>query len=232
MEYEQHKAEDFFEELKLHVGDRLQIEVPSRQHDMKFFTTLIGYVRGLSVLLRTPIVDALPLPMRDGEKLIVRGFSGVETFSFESTVERICLAPFHYLHLSYPHDIRTTTIRHEVRVRVNLPVKVMPAGASTAIQASISNISTAGILIDAAQELGEKDSEIDVSFHFTIQPSDYDAHIETTALIQNVALQDNTSGGFTFQYGVKLLNKLHSSQAILLQNLIYQKLLENHHNLA
>jgi len=231
MENGLHKAEDFFEELKLHVGDRLQIEVPSREHDLKYFTTLVGYAKGLSVLLRTPIVNGLPLPMREGESLIVRGFSGMETFSFEATIERICLGPFHYLHLSYPHAVRTTPIRHEVRVRVNLQVKVTQPGTSKSIDANISNISTSGILIDAAQELGEKDSEINVSFHFTIQPNDYDAHIETTALIQNVTLQDNPSGSFTFQYGVKLL-KLHSSQEILLQNLIYQKLLENHHNLA
>lgn len=231
MENGLHKAEDFFEELKLHVGDRLQIEVPSRRHDLKYFTTLVGYVKGLSVLLRTPIVDSLPLPMRDGEKLVVRGFSGMETFSFDVTIERICREPFHYLHLSYPHTILTTPIRHEVRVRVSLPVKVTPAGANIAIQANISNVSTAGILIDAEEELGGKDGEISVSFHFTIQPNDYDAHIETTALIQRVTLQDNPSGSFTFQYGVKLL-KLHSSQAILLQNLIYQQLLENHHNLA
>lgn len=231
MENGLYKAEDFFEELKLHVGDRLQIETPSRQHDLKYFTTLVGYVKGLSVLLRTPIVNGLPLPMRDGEKLVVRGFSGIETFSFDATVERICLGPFHYLHLSYPTIISATPIRQAVRVRVNLPVKVTPADASNAIHATVSNISTAGILIDAAEELGNKDSEINVSFHCTIQPNDYDAHIETTALIQNVTLQDNPSGNFTFQYGVKLL-KLRSSQAVLLQNLIYQKLLENHHNLA
>ncbi|MFN3397037.1 MAG: flagellar brake protein [Sulfurimicrobium sp.] len=222
---------DLFEELKLHVGDRLQIEVPSRQHDLKYFTTLVGYVKWLSILVRTPLVDSLPLPMRDGEKLIVRGFSGKETFSFDSTIERVCREPFYYLHLSYPDSVSTTTIRHAERVRVNLPVRVTPAGASGAIHATISNISTEGILIDTGEELGKKDEEISVSFHFAIQPNDYDAHIETTALIQNVMLQDNPSGDFTFQYGVKLL-KLHSSQAILLQNLIYQKLLENHHNLA
>lgn len=225
------KVEDFFEELKLHVGDRLQIEPPSPQHDLKYFATLVGYVKGLSVLLRTPIVDGLPLPMCDGEKLVVRGFSGMETFSFDATIERVCLEPFHYLHLSYPNTIRTTPIRHEVRVRVSLPIKVTPAGSSKSIDATIFNISTAGILIDATEELGNKDSEINVSFHFTTQPNDDDAHIETTALIRNVTLQDNPSGSFTFQYGVKLL-KLHSNQAILLQNLIYQKLLENHHNLA
>lgn len=231
MEHEWRKAEAFFEDLKPHVGDRLQIELSSPLHDLKYFTTLVGYVKGLSVLLRTPIVSGLPLPMRDGEKLIVRGFSGMETFTFDTTIERICLEPFHYLHLSYPHTVRTTPIRNEVRVRVNLPVKVTPAGASSAIDATISNISTAGILVEATEELGDKDSEINVSFHCTIQPNDYDAHIETTALIQNVTLQDNPSGSFTFQYGVKLL-ELHSSQEILLQNLIYQKLLENHHNLA
>lgn len=231
MEHDPHKTKDIFEALKLHVGDRMQIEIPSVQHELKYFTTLMGYVKTLSVLLRTPTVNGLPLPMRDGEKLIVRGFSGMETFSFDTTVERICLEPFHYMHLSYPDTISTTPIRHEVRVRVSLPVKVMPTETSNAIHASISNISTAGILIDAEEELGSKNQEISVSFHFTIQPNDYDAHIETTALIQNVALQNNASGSFIFQYGVKFL-QLHSSQAILLQNLIYQKLLENHHNLA
>lgn len=223
--------DDPFEKLKLHVGDRLQIEIPSRRRNLKYFTTLMGYAKGLSVLLRTPIVDSLPLPMRDDEKLIVRGFSGRATFSFDSVIKRICREPFHYLHLAYPQAISTTPIRHEERVRVNLPIKVTPADTSKLIHASISNISTAGIMIDSEEELGEKGTEISVAFRFTIQPNDYDANIETTALIQRVTLEDNPSGSFIFQYGVKLL-KLHSSQAILLQNLIYQKLLEDHHNLV
>lgn len=231
MDQDIHKPAQSFDELKLHIEDRLQIEIPTPQHDLRYFTTLVGYVKGLSVLVRNPVVNGLTMPMRDRERLIVRGFSGVDAFSFDAVVERVCRAPFPYLHLSYPHAIRSTPIRHEVRVKVSLPAKIIPAGGDKAIHATICNISTGGILIDSEEELGGKDHEIGVSFHFTIQPHDYDAHIESKGVIQNMALQDNPSGGFLFQYGVKLLD-LHSSQAILLQNLIYQQLLENPHNLA
>lgn len=222
---------DFFEQLKLHVGDRLQIEIPTQQHDQRYFTTLVGYVSGLSVLVRNPVVKGLTLPMRDDEKLIVRGFSGMETFTFETHVERVCLAPFPYLHLAYPEEIQTTPVRHEVRVKTRIPVKVMPSHADTSLDAIISNMSSGGILIDSEEELGNPQEEIGVSFHITVQPNDYDAHIDTQAVIQNVLMQDHPGRGILFQYGVKLLN-LHSSQAILLQNRIYQQLLEDHHNIA
>lgn len=228
---ESHQVKDFFEALKPHVGDRLQIEIPTRQHDQRHFTTLVGYVHNLSVLVRNPLVNGLPLPMRDNEKLIVRGFSGLEAFSFETRVERVCIAPFPYLHLAFPHTVRITPVRHEVRVKVHLPVKVRTKGGANVIHAHISNLSSGGIQIDSTEELGAINDEIDISFHFTIQPNDYDAHIECPGVILKSSIQEAPSGGFAFQYGLKLQN-LHSSQSILLQNLIYQQLLEDHHNLA
>lgn len=231
MEQDFLKPGHFFEELKLHAGDRLQIEIPTAQHDLRYFTTLVGYVRGLSVLVRTPMANNLPMPMREGETVIVRGFSGLAAFSFECTVVRVCLAPFPYLHLSFPKTIRTTPVRKEVRVKVKLPVKVTAAGSELATHATITNISTAGIQIESEEEFGGKDDEVTVSFRFTIQPNAYDAHLETRGVIQKVTIQDSPEGDIAFLYGVKLLD-LHSSQAILLQNLIYQQLLENHHNLA
>ncbi len=223
--------DDIFERLKLHVGDRLQIELPTPRHEQRYFTSLVGYVSGLSILVRNPIVNGLSLPMRDNETLIVRGFSGIETFSFETAVERVCLSPFPYLHLTYPHTIRTVPVRNEVRVKTSIPVKVRIGQREMPVDAVISNISSGGILIDSEEELGNAHDEIEVSFHITVQPNDYQAHIETRAVIQNAMIQGNPNGGMLFQYGVKLLN-LQSSQAILLQNLIYQSLLEDHHNIA
>ncbi len=226
-----HPGVDLFDHLKLHVGDRLQIEIPSHQHDQRYFTTLVGYVSNLSILVRNPVVHGLTLPMRDNERLIVRGFSGLETFSFETTVERVCLSPFPYLHLAYPHAIRTMPVRNEMRIKTRLPVRISTGQGDTAIEAIISNMSSGGILIDAAEELGKVHDEIGVSFHITVQPNDYQAHIEAQAVIQNTSIRNNPEGEFLFQYGVKLLN-LHSSQAILLQSMIYQALLEDHHNIT
>lgn len=225
------KEDDYFEQLKLRVGDRLQIEVPTPHHDLRYFTSLVGYVNNLSILLRNPVVNGLSLPMREGELLLVRGFSGLKTFSFETTVQRVCLAPFPYLHVSYPHTIRTVPVRHEVRVKTSIPVRVTPGQNGTAVQAIISNISSGGIQIDSTEELGKIHDEIGVSFHITVQPNDYDAHIETQAVIQKVSILEHTESAIGFQYGARLVN-LHSSQAILLQSLIYQALLDDHHNIA
>lgn len=225
------KDGEYFENLKLHPGERIQLEIPSPQHDLRYFTSLIGYVMGLSVLLRTPLVNGLTLPMRDNERVIVRGFSGIDAFSFETTVARVCLSPFPYLHLGFPHAIHVTPIRHEVRVKVHLPVAVSHAGSELPSHGTITNISITGIQIDTEEEFGGKDEEVTISFRFTIHPNSYEAHIQSTGIIQHVTLQTTPSGAIGFQYGVKLQN-LHSSQAILLQNLIYQQLLENYHNLA
>lgn len=231
MDHSYQKRGEFFEELKLYPGDRMQIEIPSPQHDLRYFTSLVGYVKGLSVLLRTPMVNGLTLPMRDDENVIVRGFSGTDTFSFESSVARVCLAPFAYLHLSYPHAIRITPVRHEVRVKVSLPVAIAHRGSEAASHGTVTNLSLTGIQIDSEEEFGAKNDEVTVTFRFTIHPHGYDARIESKGIIQSVALQPAPSGAIGFQYGVKLTG-LHSSQDILLQNLIYQQLLETHRNVA
>lgn len=221
--------DDSFGALKLQTGDRLQIEIPTARHDMRYFTTLIGYARGLSVLVHHPLVNGLPLPMSEGKPLIVRGFSGLDAFSFESAVARVCIAPFRYLHLSYPHVIQTIPVRHEIRARVSLPARISPAGGGEGIAATLSNLSINGILVDSIRELGAKNDEIGVDFSFTIQPNDYEVHIEARGIIQNVAIEHAQTGETSFQYGIKLQN-LHGNQSILIQNLIYQQLLENHHN--
>ncbi|MFL6582671.1 MAG: hypothetical protein ACJ8G2_18175, partial [Burkholderiales bacterium] len=58
-----------FEGTQLPPGERLQMELGSdgNQH----YTTLIGFVPGHSVLVRTPLIQNLPIPVPEGAHVLL-----------------------------------------------------------------------------------------------------------------------------------------------------------------
>src|SRR4029079_10643969 len=100
---------------------RLQLELVTGNARSHYYTTLIGYVPGHSVLIRTPLVQNLPVPVPEGAVVLVRHFSGRHAFTLESRVERVCRSPYPYIHLAYPAQVQQTLIRGALRVSVALP---------------------------------------------------------------------------------------------------------------
>jgi len=222
--------------MRLQVGERVQIELlPPHDHE-RHFTTLIGYLKGQSLLVKTPIVHGLPLPVPDGAMFEVRAFSGSTVFTFRCEVVRVCVSPFAYLHLSFPSLIRGAVIRKSERVRVNIPAKVasMKEGAQEEwLPASIANVGTGGALIESRHELGGPNEAIRVAFSFNIEPDDYEASVSVQAVIQKVtrAAEPDAAGRGFIYYGVQFRD-LQPGQAVVLQNLVDQRLIGTSANLA
>src|SRR5258706_8180261 len=55
-----------FEAMQLHVGERLQLDLTADIARNHYYTTLIGFVPEHTVLVRTPLVQNLPIPMPAG----------------------------------------------------------------------------------------------------------------------------------------------------------------------
>lgn len=225
-----------FDDMHLQAGERVQIELRVGAEQQRLLTTLVGYADGESVLIRTPLANGLPLTLAEGEKVVVRAFSGQTAFAFTSTIQRVCTSPFAYVHLSYPSTVRGAMIRDALRVRANLAAQVtnLRLGVEARpVPAILSDISTAGASLDAYEPLGKEGDVLSLAFTFYIKPHDYDVNLRITAAIQTRREQEEAdpSGRNIIRHGVRFQG-LHASEIILLQNLVYQLMVDDHHNIA
>lgn len=223
-----------FEAAQLHVGERLQIEFADRQSHNHFYTSLIGFLPGHSVLVRTPQVQNVPVPVPEGTTVVVRAFSGRHASAFESRVDRVCRVPYAYLHLAYPSEVRQTTIRGDLRVRVALPGTASDAGKAAGDRVHpvvISDLSISGAQIECEEELGPVGGTLALAFKFTVQPNNYEVKLASAALIQSVRKLQRGKGQEGFSHGVRF-GKLHSTEALLLQSFVHEVLLSDRGRVA
>lgn len=217
--------------MQLHVGDRLQLELLTDSTRSHYYTTLIGYVSGHSVLLRTPQVQSLPIPVREGEPVLVRTFAGRHAYTFESTVGRVCRSPYPYLHLAYPTRVQQTLIRGALRVRVNLTATALNAakkeGDALPSALTIADLSISGALLEAEKSLGDVGETLELAFKFLVQPNNYEVKLATPVSIKSVRKTKRERRlDEVFTHGVRFA-KLRSTEGLLLQSYIQQVLLDD-----
>lgn len=226
-----------FDAMKLQTGERLELEFTGQAGHKPYFSRLIGYLHGQGLIVQTPLLNGLPVPLRDEEQILVRVFSGTRAFAFTSTVVRICVSPFHYLHLSFPTVVQGAEIRKTLRVKVNLAALV--TGGSNVklplpVEAVVADLSIAGALLDAPPGLGEKGDQLKIKFSFFAEPDNKPVDMEAETVIQSTLARKRAEGlapPGLIQYGLAFQG-LHWPEAVLLQNLVYQRLIDSHRNIA
>jgi hypothetical protein len=224
-----------FEAAQLHVGERLQLELANDSSRENYYTTLIGYVPGYSVLIRTPLVQNLPIPVPESTHVVVRAFSGRHAYTLESRIDRVCRSPYPYLHLSYPAQVQQTLIRGALRVRVALPGTV----SSSIVQDDappraivLSDLSVSGAQLETGHSLGEPGEKFGLAFKFVVQPNNYEVKLTTSAQIQSVKKISKLRGSEElFTHGVRF-EKLHATEGLLLQSYVQQVLLSDRSRVA
>lgn len=210
-------------DLRLAVGHRLQIRRPG--HGELTTVRMIGYVRGETLIIKLATAQLTGTDaIGEGEKLEVRGFSGQVAFTFVTTVEQIRFSPYAYCHVRYPDLVQGLRIRHAERVMVNLPVRVEGGHVEgDAMSATIANISINGAMLAAPEPLGNVGDELKLTFRFWVLPSEYEVNMRVDAVVQTVTGPEPDGA---LRHGVRF-KSVRSTESILLQNLIYQRLQED-----
>ncbi len=224
-----------FDDMKLKAESRLQLEPPAQLGRERILVKVIGYLRGASLLVTAPaLANGVRLQLIEGEKVIMRSFSGQNAFAFACTVERACKLPYEYLHLSFPDLIQGVVIRKAARVKTSIIVAVQsinPDSSGEQIPALISNISANGAALDAKRPLGCKGDIINMAFRINLHKIDAFLSIKGTirAVLSGEAA-DISNPGIT-RYGTEFQN-LQPNDMVILQSMIYQQIIENPHNLV
>ena len=213
-----------FEDMRLAVGDRLQIECTARTGVRRAFVRVVGYVEGVSLMVSTPVVAGRRVELVENDPVIVRVFSRQSAFAFRASVLRACRLPFDYLHLSFPTVIQGSVIRKATRVRTQIPVRASsPAGDETG-EGTMLNLSATGALIHTHAALGEQGAI--VQLHFDVLLHEVHSELRIAAEIRNVQQEPDAEGeGLEYHYGVDF-HELVPEDRMKIKSLVYQTIIE------
>ncbi len=222
-----------FDDMRLKVEDKLQLEPPAQLSRERFSVKIIGFLRGISLLVTVPITsNGLRLQLRESEKVIMRSFSGQNAFGFACTIERIIKLPYEYMHLSFPNVIQGLVIRKDPRVKSRIIATVQDSkyDSTGQISALISDISANGVSLDSARPLGDKGDTIRLSFR--VQLHRIDAFLSVKGVIRAVLSVDpaDASSSGLIRHGIEFQD-LQPNDSVILQSMIYQQMIENPHKL-
>ena len=214
-----------FSEMNLQVGDRLEFQLtPSAMHP-RLFTHLIGYEPEQSVLVRTPFQNNLPVNVHEGVQVVIRAFSGTRAFAFLSQVQRMCIAPFLYLHLAYPSEIQYLEIRKNERLPLRLLAETR--ARDTWRPAMLLDLGMGGSLVESTHQLGQPGETVELRISFPVEPILGEIQISVAATILHVEPYHAADALPTYRHGVEFRD-LGKGDSVMLQNFLFRLLLEPH----
>lgn len=212
-----------FDDVRLDIGDTLQLQSQGDSGQSRYYVKLIGYLKGKSIIVSTPTVDGKVLLMREGQAFVVRMFSGKSVYAFSTTIYKVANVPFPHLHLSYPSQVRGLVVRRGARARVNLICAVIGADGR-AHAASLVDLSTGGAMLTAKAPVGLKDDNISIKFRVTV--SEVEEYLTVPAVLRSVHAAAAAEGEVPqVNHGVQFGDLPHSEQVVL-SAFVYRALFE------
>lgn len=216
-----------FDDMRLKVGDQLQLEPPQSVTNKRYVVRLLGYLDGRSLMVTSPVLAANQHPLIEGDRLVVRIFSGQSAFGFNSFVERLIRSPFDYLHLTFPKVIEGLIIRKSPRVKTWLAVQVRSAG--TDVEATFVNLSATGMLLHSEAAVGEVGGTL--SLKFSLQLFGTTASLTLNARIRTSTALSADAASPQHQHGLEFVDVLPNDMLVL-QAFVHQTLVENPHSIV
>lgn len=212
------------DEIKLAIGDNLQLQGAAEGDTSRYAVKLIGYLKGKSVIVSTPTVDNKFAFIREGQSFVVRMFRGKAAYAFAASVFKSANVPFPHLHLTYPSSVRGLVIRSGARARVNIiSAAVDPRGKSHA--ATMCDISTGGGMLVSGVQIGDVGETLKLKFRVMLNGEEH--YLHPVAVVRSILVGDGSADGIPagFQHGLQFL-EIPPAESLALTTLVYERLLQ------
>lgn len=211
--------------LRHNIGDTLQLQFAHNNDNDRYYVKLFGYLENKSILITSPRFDGVPLKISNDEKFIIRMFSGNDAKVFTASVIHTSLRPYPHLHLTYPDDIQSITVRKAERVNCKLIATIQnknsAQSADEGLSVSIHDISTSGTQLLSRSVLGEVGDSISINVKITI------AEMEQYLTIEGIIRRTiNTADKDSFEYGIEF-EELKENDKLVLLAFIYEQMIKN-----
>ena len=215
-------------DLKLNIGDTLQLQYLDRDSRERLLVHVIGYLAGRSLIVTTPKLDGKVLMMREGQPFVVRILSGNRVVGFNSKVLRSSASPYPYMHLAYPQEMEQIVVRKAQRVRVKLFSALQnttnPAFSFEKPQpATVVDISTSGALVVSEQRLAEADDEVKLSFAFKM--GGVEKLMSIPSRVRNVQQETRDNDSTSFAHGLEFM-PMDEAEIIALHGFVYEQIVK------
>lgn len=217
--------------LGLEVGDSLQLQFVNDNAGNRHYVKVVGCYPGRSILVSTPQVAGRIMLVRQDQAVIVRLMVGNDVVGFNSTVLRSCARPYPYLHLAYPRELQSSSVRKALRVSLDSVVSLrrlgpddQPDRVHPAFAGRTRDISTTGALVSSSARLGALGDRLAVAMRVAV--AGFAEEIRLRATIRNTAVLsagDDTAGTL---FGLEF-DPPERREAILLHGHVFQTILQH-----
>lgn len=216
------------ENLGVDIGDALQLQFLGEESDARYYVRVIGYLADKSLLVTAPQANGRLLTVREGQPLAVRMMAGNKLVGFTVSVLRICARPYSYLHLSYPTNTQSVTVRKALRVNLEMPATVTPLVMDDLPQPEdtepkqiiIRDLSTTGALLVADSPLAEVKRSLAVKVGLRV--AEADEELNFVAVVRNIKIEQ-TSNGSRFLHGVEFQFS-DRRESVLMHAFVYEQI--------
>jgi len=205
---------------RLPIGIVLSLQANADDSSERYNCRYIGYVEDKSVLVTTPISEGRLVPCRDGQNFFVRCFHGKTALAFKANILKTHLAPFPYLHLSFPKEVTVMTVRKSHRADVDL-IAAIARGRET-IAVRIDNLGLGGAHCQSAKPLGEIGDTAEISFKVVVD--DIETYIRTGITIRSRSMREE-DGRTVYEYGLQF-GEFDREHRHVVMNLVYRASVE------
>lgn len=212
-------------ELKHNIGDTLQLQFSPGNADDRYYVKLIGFLENKSILVTTPRMDGTALKIPTEQRFIVRMISGNSAQGFSATTIHSTTRPYPHLHLTYPKNLESITVRKAERVNCKLIVTVQNEEAERSLgdglSASMQDISTAGAQLFTNETIGEKGDTITINSKVTV--ADLEQYLTISGIIRRVV--EPAKNGDKFEYGIEFI-LIEDKDKLLLHGFVYEQMMK------
>ncbi|WP_423707790.1 flagellar brake protein [Undibacterium sp. WLX3042] len=191
------------------VGEVFHLQTHD-QAATRYTVRLIGYVKNKSLLVTAPTIDGRAASIREGQAFIIRAFPGKKAYAFTANLIKYVYTPFSYLHLSYPKQVRSTTIRQGARATVRIIASITIGHPEQTAAATLGDISMGGTSGILKKSIGKKgDTGV---IKFKVNAAGNDEYLVLDVILRSVA---TTETGDEFRLGFEFINLTPQSRLIL-----------------
>ena len=176
-----------FADMDLRVGQPLQLMIQGALPS-KHYTRLIGYVEGEFMMVKVPFDKGRAVPFLDGQWLQVRLFSGRSLFQFDSPVLAQLQIPRHTLLLGVAQSLQETRLRAHVRVKTQLPLRILqaPGVAADTPGFRLEDLSGGGAAVVGPRALGQAGDAVRLALSFHLAATGEDETVELAGRIRSL----------------------------------------------
>lgn len=216
-----------FSDLRLPAGTVFQIQFVDNSRE-RSPAKLLGYLDGHSIMITQPQKAGQPVPVAQGQRVVVRAITSSAAIAFPSVIEKVCSAPYAYIHLEYPKDVSVNRVRTSPRIAIALDAKATnhaaePEGVDLA--ARILDVSPTGARVELpanSVKIGD-----DITLNSVFNFSDVDRNITLKCVVRARMGSDDpdVDPALPIVYGIEF-QELNEEMTLFLHAYVYQKMLE------